>query len=278
MTYFGFLARFLLIPIGIMLFLLWRDQQQARPVAHPFRTWPAWTVVVGLIGLAMVYTTPWDNYLVATSVWWYDEALVTGLTLGYVPIEEYTFFVLQTWLTGMWVIWLMQRPFSWLGLRPFQPNSIARWGITAVITLIWIVSTWALFFAGDQYNYLTLILSWALVPILVQTIFGGDILWHYGRLLLLGIVPSTAYLATADALAILSGTWTISDGQTVGILLAGVLPLEEFLFFLITNVLVVFGMVLFLAQASHQRAGPYLPDRVRVTRADSFDTLVHAEL
>ena len=68
-------------------------------------------MVLGLILVAVTYTTPWDNYLVATGVWWYDENLVTGVTFGYVPIKEYTFFVVQTVLTGMWMIWLLQRPF-----------------------------------------------------------------------------------------------------------------------------------------------------------------------
>ena len=29
--------------------------------------------------IAVVYTTHWDNYLVATRVWWYDPALVSGI-------------------------------------------------------------------------------------------------------------------------------------------------------------------------------------------------------
>ena len=59
--------------------------------------------------IALLYTTPWDNYLVATGVWWYDPALVTGLTLGWVPIEEYTFFILQTLLAGLWLAFLARR-------------------------------------------------------------------------------------------------------------------------------------------------------------------------
>ena len=61
-----------------------------------------------LVLIAVAYTTPWDNYLVATNVWWYDESLVTGLKLGWVPIEEYTFFVLQTLMTGLWTLAVMQ--------------------------------------------------------------------------------------------------------------------------------------------------------------------------
>lgn len=252
MTYFGFLARFLLIPLLIMGGLHVWDARRGVGVPAPFRTWKAWQVIAGHVVVAMVYTTPWDNYLVATAVWWYNPALVTGITIGWVPIEEYTFFVLQTILTGLWVVWLMPR------LRypaQFVPRPLVRGVSSAVLGLIWLISTIVLFSGYTPANYLTLILSWALIPVLVQTIFGGDILWHYGKLLLWGIVPTTLYLGAADALAIHAGTWVISPEQTLGFLIGGILPLEEFLFFLFTNVLVTLGVTLVMARESHSRAG-----------------------
>ncbi len=65
--------------------------------------------------LALVYTTPWDNYLVATHVWYYNPALVLNIIFGYVPLEEYTFFILQTLLTGLFTLWLWRRfyPRDW---------------------------------------------------------------------------------------------------------------------------------------------------------------------
>ena len=109
MTYSGFLVRFLLIPMIIMGLLLWRDHRRGIVTPAYLRNLPAWVAILAHILIAVIYTTPWDNYLVATSVWWYDPERVTGITLGWVPIEEYTFFVLQTWLTGMWLIWLARR-------------------------------------------------------------------------------------------------------------------------------------------------------------------------
>jgi lycopene cyclase domain-containing protein len=52
---------------------------------------------LGLILLplaALIWTTPWDNYLVASGVWRYDSTKVWNVILGYVPLEEYMFFVL----------------------------------------------------------------------------------------------------------------------------------------------------------------------------------------
>ena len=73
--------------------------------------------------LAVVYTTPWDNYLVATGVWYYDPQLVSGIVLGWVPIEEYTFFVLQTILTSLVLLFVARR---WHGPRGRPaPNQLA---------------------------------------------------------------------------------------------------------------------------------------------------------
>jgi putative membrane protein len=100
---------------------------------------------------------------------------------------------------------------------------------------------------------MALLLGWFLPPVLLQLAFGADILWHYRPLVLVALLVPTVYLCILDAAAIASGTWTISPRYTVGLEL-GVLPLEEITFFLMTNVLISFGMVLMLAQESHVRA------------------------
>jgi len=65
--------------------------------------------VAALLVLCVVYTTPWDNYLVATGVWSYSKSLVIGPTFGYVPVEEYVFFVLQTLMGAFFTLWLWRR-------------------------------------------------------------------------------------------------------------------------------------------------------------------------
>jgi lycopene cyclase domain-containing protein len=251
MTYFGFLALFVGIPLVILALLTWLDHQQKLRLPGPLRLLPAGWALTTLVLIAVIYTTPWDNYLVATGVWWYDVNLVTGITLGWVPIEEYTFFVLQTVLTGLWLLWLARRILPARGAFSYQ--SIIRWGITLFLGVFWLFSVSVLVTDWQPGTYLGLILVWALPPIMLQTAFGADILWHYRRLVFLGILVPTIYLSAADSLAIQSGTWTISPAQTLGIHFPGGLPLEEFTFFLVTNVLIVFGMTLMLASESRRR-------------------------
>jgi lycopene cyclase domain-containing protein len=250
MTYFTFLCLFLGVPLAVLGGLTWRDARQGLRLPPELSGAPVAITIVAHIFVAVLYTTPWDNYLVANSVWWYDANLVTGLTIGWVPIEEYTFFVLQTILTSLWLVFLARRL-----VQPaaFQPRPRLRWISTVVAGIFWLASALVLTTGWPPGTYLALILIWALPPIMVQFLFGADILWQQRRLVSLTLIPITLYLAAADALAITSGTWTISPAQSLVIDLAGVLPVEEFVFFLLTNTLIVFGVTLVQSRSSHQR-------------------------
>ena len=204
-----------------------------------------------MVAVAVIYTTPWDNYLVATRVWWYDPRLVTGITLWWVPIEEYTFFVVQTLMVGLWIFFLMRRLPE--PQAPMVPRPTVRWRTLGVLTILWAISTALLLGGWTEGRYMTLLLSWVLLPMMLQALFGADILWHHGKLVALGITIPTLYLWVVDALAMHTGTWTINPANTVGIYLGPVLPLEEMVFFLVTNVLIICGMTLLLAPESHRR-------------------------
>ncbi len=151
----------------------------------------------------------------ATGVWWYDPKLVTGIVLGWVPTEEYTFFVLQTLFTGLWLLFLAHRlPVS---AEPGLTNQghRLRWIAALTVGLIWLGAAATLLLGGELGTYLGLELVWALPPIIGQLAFGADILWRYRRLVLPGIIMPTVYLSIADAVAIRSGTWTIDPSQSL---------------------------------------------------------------
>lgn len=256
MTYFGFLLRFLVLPILILLGLTWWNQRRGRERALSLRGTPIWLAIGLHVLIAVVYTTPWDNYLVATGVWWYDPALVTGIVIGWVPIEEYTFFVLQPILVGLWLVLLSQvLEFSANRLEPFR--SSLRWWLPIIMGMLWIGSVIILIGGKQASTYMALLLVWALPPLMLQLAFGADILWRYRRIVFLSIVPLTLYLTTADALAISFGTWTIDPAQSFNIFIAGTLPIEEFAFFLMTNILLTCGIVLLWAEESHERLRAY---------------------
>ena len=254
MSYFGFLLLFLVIPIlALLAFRHWGRHASRTSAVFPGGTAP-WVALAVQIALAVLYTTPWDNYLVARGVWYYNPAQVSGVLLGYVPLEEYTFFVLEAVLIGVWWQILITRLDS--ARRFVDSASLRLWSSLAVavlfgLSLIPLVLDW------KPGTYLGLIMIWALPPIMLQLAFGADILW-YRRELLAGLILLPAvYLSLSDWLAIRNGIWAIDPAQSTGILLAG-LPLEEGLFFLVTVVLLSFGMTLSLSPESRSRLAWYV--------------------
>jgi len=246
MTYFGFLGRFLILPIiALGLLTIW-DWRRGKALPDALRGWSPVRAVATLIVIAVVYTTPWDNYLVATRVWWYDPQLVTGIILGWVPLEEYLFFVLQPVMVALWMLLLARHlPAARRTISgPFRAVPVIIGVCVWIIALVNLLSGW------QPGKYLGLELVWALPPILLQLRFGIDILLHHRRLVLLTIVPTTIYLSLADSLAISSGIWTIHPEYSLGVFLGEHLPLEEFVFFLLTTMLVTFGLLLAIVTES----------------------------
>ena len=198
------------------------------------------TIGISLMAtVAFLYTTPWDNLLIERGVWWYgDGAVFTRFWAA--PLGEYLFFVLQTVLTGMWVYHVDFDPtpeardfrawprvvgaLAWLGLA----------GVGAVLLLAF----------GERWTYLGAILVWAAPIVALQWAVGGTYLLRTWRTWGVAVAVPTLYLWAIDRVAIGIGIWTISDELASGFELFG-LPVEEAVFFLVTNLLVVYGLVLF---------------------------------
>jgi lycopene cyclase domain-containing protein len=221
MTYLEFHLVFLLPPL--LALLLW-----SRP--KPPRVWAY--LLMPLI--AFLYTTPWDNYLVSRGVWGYPEGRVL-LRLGYVPLEEYLFFLLQPLLTGALLLRLAGSP------PPSGPGvfRVLGGGAWLLVTALGVL----LLALGGKALYLGLILAYFAPVFLLQWAFGGDLLWAWRRPLLLGVALPTLYLWFADGWAIREGIWWIAEAYTLGPKAFG-LPLEEMAFFLFTNLAVVQGLLL----------------------------------
>jgi lycopene beta-cyclase len=198
-----------------------------------------------MAAIALVYTTPWDNYLLWREVWGYGADRVLG-TIGYVPVEEYLFFVLQPLLTGFWLYhvlaWHRQEPPA-IRSEAVAQGSRVRWAGALLYLLLSVGGVVLL--QREATTYLGLILVWAGPVLAAQWAFAGAELWERRRSWLLGLAVPTLYLWVADALALRFGIWEISERFTVGIEF-WTLPLEEAVFFLVTNLLVVQGLLLFL--------------------------------
>lgn len=231
LTYLEFHLAVVVPPVVVLAWSLARGVSPGTLAARP-RVAAGGAALMALF--AVVYTTPWDNYLVATGVWWYHEGVVLA-TLGHVPVGEYLFFVLQPVLTLLWLFHLRDDATEERAVNARGVGVLVWLGLTGVGNV--------LVTSGEGF-YLGAILVWAAPVAALQWAVGGPQLWRLRRTLAVAVAVPTAYLWLADRLAIGLGLWRFSPEHTTGLRLLG-LPLEEAVFFLVTNLLVVQGTLLF---------------------------------
>jgi 15-cis-phytoene synthase / lycopene beta-cyclase len=200
----------------------------------------------------VIWTTPWDSYLIHQGIWTYPAEVIIGPTLFRIPIEEIFFFCIQTYI-GTCLHILLNKPV----LLPTYLHRDAD--LPAESRLNYHKRLGQIFFAfgfvvpllnlnGDkEATYMRLISIWA-SPVLY-------LLWSLAYQLLAGLPNSktilainltTLYLWIVDTFALRRGTWSIESGTKLGINLWPInLEMEEAIFFLATNTLIVFGSCAF---------------------------------
>ena len=92
-------------------------------------------------------------------------------------------------------------------------------------------------------TYLMYELAWALPVIAVQWAAAWRELWRWRRLLVVAVLLSTAYLGACDAFALGHGIWRVDPARVLGVY-AGALPLEELVFYFVTNIMAAQGFVM----------------------------------
>jgi lycopene beta-cyclase len=95
----------------------------------------------------------------------------------------------------------------------------------------------------EGLTYAAMILGWSAPVIALHWIVGAKALIRARRPLLISIGAATLYLGLADMAAIHNNVWEINEDKTLG-LNAGPFVFEEWLFFLITNIMIVQTVIL----------------------------------
>ena len=237
MTYWGFHGIFMLPAIGALLLL-------HRGIGGPSP--PRVGLGIGLIaGVALLYTAPWDHYLIVHGAWSYEPDRVSlSLRLGNIPLEEICFFVLQPVFTGLCLLCFLRDGRDLPPTDTPQQTSLPR-VLGGTLALVAGVAGACALAAVGRWFYLGLILVWSAPPLALHWFYGGGALWRARRVLLASLTLATVYLWAADRAAIAARIWSISPLHSTGWNVLG-LPVEEAVFFLVTNLLVLQGLFLFL--------------------------------
>ncbi len=236
MTYLTFHLVFILPAIALALVARrWTREAPLAGTGPPRATW----AIPLTAAIALVYTTPWDNHIIREGVWVYGPDRVLGV-IGYVPVEEYAFFVLQPLLIGLWLYRALER-------RPFTgeiAGEQTRWIGAALFGVITAVGV-AMLLGPRSGFYMGMILG-GFGPVLAGLwLYGGP---HFAALAgrwVPVVAILTAYLWVCDRIAIADGIWDITTPTSYDLDPLG-LPIEEAAFFVVTNLLSVFSILLFL--------------------------------
>jgi putative membrane protein len=195
----------------------------------------------------MLFTTPWDNLAAKWGIWGFPREKYS-FRIGWLPVEEYAFFLLQSvnvMLAVRALLWLVP---DW---QTGQETALSR---TALILLGVSVLPW-LFIAvqlrwlrrrvGPRVNYANH-LAWFLPVLYFQWVLAPPLFSAHVLLLLAVTFLFGIYYTLADLVAVRGGTWFFDEKQITGWKLRGVLPWEEIAFFFLTSLLVAQSYLLLL--------------------------------
>ncbi len=212
----------------------------------------AWTAgeetTVLLVLLAVVaFTTPWDNLAAKWGIWGFPREKFS-FRIGYLPVEEYAFFVLQSLNVMLGVRALFHFFPGWHRLVTTDPG---RWtyACLAASFVPWVVIWFQLRLfrrrAGSRVNY-ALHLGWFLPVIYSQWVLAPYLFAMHLGLLVLVTVIFGLYYTWSDLVAVRAGTWFFDEKQITGFKFGGLLPWEEVAFFFVTSLLVAQSYLLLL--------------------------------
>ena len=236
MSYFTFLLFFVILPtMGMFALLKFCTARKATSVEARWH-WKG-TAILALI--AFVWTTPWDNYIVANGVWSYGADRVLAV-IGFVPFEEYLFFILMPFFNSALLACLFSK--SLFAVSTWREPQVKARAVAIGVGIL-LMSVAVFLQSKESFTYLSLILFWFVPPLVLQWVFDPQVLIHKIGILLPATLFPTLYFSLVDAFAIRAGIWTIHAATRSGWEF-GSLPFEEAFFFLIVSLLLAQGLIL----------------------------------
>lgn len=192
-----------------------------------------------LVTLALIYTTPWDNYIIYHKAWWYRKEAVFG-TIGFVPVEEYFFFIIQTIFTSLWTTMCSRWTLNslYLSSPDRKQFELTRYSMISVLSVI-ILTGWSYAIPATKTFYMGSIAWWSVFVLVIIWVMAGSYIKQRSLPTLLSVVVPSIYLCWVDIIALRARVWHINEATSLEIFPWNDLPLEEMVFFFVTNTVVV---------------------------------------
>ncbi len=190
-------------------------------------------ISVVLIAFAFAFSAPWENFLGYMGVLHFNESAALG-ALGYIPYEEYFWWVDHSLLAAFWVMSIMPcKPVPKSG----NPHVLFRI-IGVLFSLGMTYYGYYLYDSNGPTLYVSVTLMFIFPVFAIQFLVCGHLLRQYPREWLLGILVPSIHTILIDRYALHVGIWNISTELTTGIGAYGFI-LEHILAYSLTTALAV---------------------------------------
>jgi lycopene cyclase domain-containing protein len=212
----------------------------------PWAAGELWAASLVLLAV-VIFTSPWDNLAAKWGIWGFPREKYIA-RIGYLPVEEYAFFVLQSVNVMLAIRALFHFEPDW---QTGQATPVEKWTwiclAASVIPWLMIVAQlrWLRRTVGPRVNY-AIHLAWFPPVIYAQWVLAPFLFLAHVKMLTALTVGFGVYYTLADIAAVRSGTWHFDEKQITGVKLAGLLPWEEIAFFFLTSLLVAQSYLLLL--------------------------------
>ncbi len=201
----------------------------------------------------MIFTTPWDNYAAKCGIWGFSEGQYSR-KVGYLPVEEYLFFVIQS-LQAMALTVLVLKWGDYHSLESLSDaargSRLISGGIVFLVCMVLglLVSAKWRYRAGGKWHYTWHLFFWFLPVVALQWWIAPDVLLPRWPVLAVVTLMLGTYLSWADWMAIKRNIWFFDHQQTTGVNIGGKMPWEEAAFFYLTSLLVSQSFLILLPEA-----------------------------
>jgi len=188
--------------------------------------------------IAVIWSTPLEQFLIYSSAWsHFDDRVI--YFVGNIPIEECAFFVIASFIPcGVFMqvsegIHLKSVPRTW----SCQLNSALIWFFGS-IAFIFGICIWPYHF------YLANIICWSVPVIMFQWWYCPEVFFAYKWPLIKSVSAVTLFFSVTDHWALSHGIWRVDD--VMFDVIPG-LPFEEFLWYFVTSVMGLQGLMMILS-------------------------------
>lgn len=152
------------------------------------------------------------------------------------------FFIIQTILTTLWTTLLSRWSLNSLYLPSKNLTTFyaIRYVMIAIASVVLVIG-WQNAIPATKTFYMGSIVWWISVVFIVLWFITGSYMCKRYKETLLSIIVPSVYLCYVDLIALRARVWHINEATSLEIFLVDELPLEEIVFFFVTNIIVVAG-------------------------------------